>query len=428
MRIFAKNISSIMIIARKRYTDRLLDSMHNGMIKVVTGVRRCGKSFLLFNLFYHLLLDKEVEENHIISIALDDLENVHLLDNVALYQYIKSQLKDDKMHYVLLDEIQLVPKFETVLNSLLHLPNVDCYVTGSNSRFLSSDIITEFRGRGYEIRVYPFSFSEFVTAFEGPISEAWKEYCLYGGMPQCAQMPTVRQKENYLKNLYRQTYMSDIVNRYNLKNDDDLRDLTQTIASSVGSLTNPTNLYNTFKSEKKSSLARNTIVSYINFLEDAFLVDEALRFDIKGKRYINTPVKYYFVDVGLRNALLNFRQQNIGNIMENVIYNELRVRGYSVDVGQVSVTSQNQNGNAVRKYLEVDFVVNQGTKRYYIQSAANMDSPDVQKRETNSLRNIDDAFKKIIITGSDQRPWYSEDGILNLSLNDFLLEDDAIDF
>lgn len=417
-----------MRIERKRYTDRLLSSMHNGMVKVITGARRSGKSFLLFNLFRSILENSGVDSSHIIAIALDDLDNVELLNNIALHKYIKSQLKDGRMHYVFLDEIQLVPAFETVLNSLLHLPNVDCYVTGSNSRFLSSDIITEFRGRGDEIRVYPFSFSEFMSSFNGTYHEAWKEYCLYGGMPQCASMPTSRQKEEYLKKLFEFTYLTDIVNRHNLRHPDDLSDLTKTIASTIGNLTNPTNLQNTFKSVKKSDISRNTIVSYLNYLEDSFLIDEALRFDIKGKQYINTPLKYYFVDVGLRNALLNFRQQNEGSIMENIIFNELKTRGYSVDVGQVQVAEKNRNGNAVRKYLEVDFVVNQGTKRYYIQSSASMDSDEKRQQEMASLQNIDDSFKKIIITHSEQKPWYNQQGFLILALQDFLLDENSIDF
>ena len=410
-----------MEIKRDYYLNKLIQHRKNGLVKIVTGVRRCGKSYLLFKLFRDHLIDSGIKDNHIISIALDDYGNKHLLDPDELYRHIKGLITDNGDYYILLDEIQLVKDFESVVNGFMRIPNADIYVTGSNSKFLSSDVVTEFRGRGDEIRVYPLNFSEFYSAYSGDFNNAWLMFCNYGGMPLCLSMQTQEDKAKYLTNLFETTYLADIINRNNLRGNVEINELTDILASSIGSLTNPLKLSNTFASTKKVKLSANTISSYLGYLQDAFLIEKALRFDIKGKKYINTPAKYYFVDMGLRNARLSFRQQEYTHIMENVIYNELRSRGYSVDVGVVENVGK-KNGVSVRKSLEVDFVVNSGNRRYYIQSAYNIPSEEKIKQEQASLLSINDAFRKIIIVNQPILSGYNEQGILMLSLSDFLLD------
>lgn len=410
-----------MEIKRDFYLNKLIQHKKNGMVKIVTGVRRCGKSYLLFKLFRDCLLEGGVKENHIISIALDDFGNRKLQNPDELYNYVKSQIVDGEDYYILLDEIQLVPEFESVINGFLHIHNADIYVTGSNSKFLSSDIVTEFRGRGDEIRVYPLNFSEFYSAFGGDFDKAWIMYCNYGGMPLCLLMETVADKAKYLTNLFDTTYLADIINRNNLRGNAEINELTDILASAIGSLTNPLKLSNSFASTKNVKISPNTISAYLDYLQDSFLVEKSVRYDIKGKKYINTPAKYYFVDVGLRNARLSFRQQEYTHIMENVIYNELRLRGYSVDVGVVD-NVERENGTSVRKSLEVDFVVNLGNRRYYIQSAYNIPSEEKMAQEQASLLSINDAFRKIIIVNQPIMSGYNEKGILILSLQDFLMD------
>ena len=409
-----------MEIKRDYYLNKLIAHKKNGMVKIVTGVRRCGKSYLLLKLFKKHLIKSGVPADHIISIALEGYGNKRLQNPDKLYEYVTSAIVDDKDYYILLDEIQLVPEFESVINGFLHIDNADIYITGSNSKFLSSDIITEFRGRGDEIRVYPLNFSEFYSVVGGDFEKAWIMYCNYGGMPLCLSMETPEDKAKYLTSLFETTYLADIINRNGLRGNAEIGELTDVLASSIGSLTNPLKLSNTFGSVKNVKLSANTISSYIDYLQDAFLIEKAVRYDIKGKKYINTPAKYYFVDLGLRNARLAFRQQEYTHIMENVIYNELRLRGYSVDVGVVE-TVDKENGASVRNKLEVDFVVNLGNRRYYIQSAYNIPSEEKMKQEQASLLAINDAFRKIIIVNQPILSGYNEQGILILSLQDFLL-------
>jgi len=368
------------------------------------------------------LIVSGVPTDHIIAIALDDYGNKALQNPDELYQHIKNAIADDGDYYILLDEIQLVADFESVINGFMHIPNADIYVTGSNSRFLSSDIITEFRGRGDEIRVYPLNFSEFYSTYGGEFDKAWVMYCNFGGMPLCLSMQTQEDKAKYLTNLFETTYLADIINRNSLRGNTEIGELTDVLASSIGSLTNPLKLSNTFGSTKNVKLSVNTIINYLNYLQDAFLIEKAVRYDIKGKKYINTPAKYYFVDMGLRNARLSFRQQEYTHIMENVIYNELRLRGYSVDVGVVETVRRENGGDLARNRLEVDFVVNSGNKRYYIQSAYNIVSEEKMKQEQASLLSINDAFRKIIIVNQPIMSGYNEQGILMLSLQDFLME------
>lgn len=410
-----------MDIKRDFYLNKLIQHKKNGLVKIITGVRRCGKSYLLFKLFRDHLIDSGINNNHIISIALDDFGHRNLLNPEELYYYVKSQIIDNDDYYILLDEIQLVPEFESVINGFLHIPNADIYVTGSNSKFLSSDIITEFRGRGDEIRVYPLNFSEFYSVYGGDFDKAWLMYCNYGGMPLCLLMETVADKARYLTSLFETTYLADIINRHSLRGNAEINELTDVLASSIGSLTNPLKLSNTFASTKNVKLSVNTISIYLDYLQDSFLVEKAIRYDIKGRKYINTPAKYYFVDLGLRNARLSFRQQEYTHIMENVIYNELRLRGYSVDVGVVD-SIEREGGVAARKKLEVDFVVNLGNRRYYIQSAYNIPSEEKMKQEQASLLSINDAFRKIIIVNQPIMSGYNEQGILMLSLQDFLMD------
>ena len=409
-----------MEIKRDHYLNKLIRHKKNGMVKIITGVRRSGKSYLLSKLFREHLLQSGVQDDHIIFLALDDYGNKSLRDPDALYRFVKDRITDEADYYILLDEIQLAEDFESVINGFMHIPNADIYITGSNSKFLSSDIITEFRGRGDEIRVYPLNFSEFYSVYGGDFDRAWLMYCNYGGMPLCLTMETPADKAKYLTDLFETTYLADIINRNNLRGNTEIGELTNVLASCIGSLTNPSKLSNTFNTMKKAGISANTVSSYIDYLQDAFLIEKAVRYDIKGKMYINTPAKYYFVDMGLRNARLSFRQQEYNHIMENVIYNELRLRGYSVDVGVVESFAK-ENGHTLRKSLEVDFVVNLGNRRYYIQSAYNIPDEEKMKQEQASLLSINDAFRKIIIVNQPIMSGYNENGILMLSVKDFLL-------
>ena len=409
-----------MEIKRDFYLNKLIQHKKNGMVKIITGVRRCGKSYLLSKLFKDHLSACNVQGDHIIFLALDDYGNKSLQMPEELYSFVKNKITDGDDYYILLDEIQLVADFESVINGFTHIPNTDIYITGSNSKFLSSDIITEFRGRGDEIRVYPLCFSEFYSVYGGTFDKAWTMYCNYGGLPLCLSMKTQEDKAKYLTSLFDTTYLADIINRNNLRGNAEIGELTDILASSIGSLTNPLKLSNTFESVKKIKLSANTVSAYINYLQDAFLIEKAVRYDIKGKKYINTPTKYYFVDMGLRNARLSFRQQEYNHIMENIIYNELRLRGYSVDVGVVESVNK-ENGGSLRKKLEVDFVVNLGNRRYYIQSAYNIPDKEKLEQEQASLLSINDAFRKIIIVNQPILSGYTENGILMISLQDFLL-------
>ena len=410
------------IIARDEYLNKIIVRKENGLIKILTGIRRCGKSYMLNIIFYNYLIENGVKEDHIIKLALDREENRKYHDSKLLNEFILSQIKDKDMYYVLIDEIQLADGFEFVLNGLLYEKNVDVYVTGSNSKFLSSDIITEFRGRGDEIRIFPLSFSEFVEAYEGDRYEAWNEYITYGGMPLILKQHTDEQKSKYLTSLYELTYKKDIIDRNNIDKPDVLDTLINILSSSVGSLTNPQKIYNTFISNGITDISKNTITSYMNYLLDSFLIEKAERYDVKGKKYIQTPQKYYFADIGLRNAKLNFRQQEENHLMENIIYNELLIRGYNVDVGVVEVREDD-----TRKQLEVDFVCNQGNKRYYIQSALNLDTPEKTLQETKSLNNIDDNFKKIVVVKDNIKLWRNEAGILIIGIQEFLLNKNSLD-
>ena len=416
-----------MEVSRSDYIKRLSSKRGNGLVKIVTGVRRCGKSYLLFNLFRKHLIAEGVPDNHIISLALDDYANKRFLNSDELYNYVRGRITDSSPYIILLDEIQLVPGFESVLNGFLRIPNADVFVTGSNSKFLSSDIITEFRGRGDQIKVYPFTFAEVCSVSDKGADDVWREYVRYGGMPLAVLAGTYEEKEEYLKNLFDQVYISDIVNRHHLRGRDEMGELVNILASSIGSLANPLRLSNTFESERKIKLSQFTISSYIDYLEDSFLISKAHRYDVKGKKYIGTPLKYYFTDVGLRNARLGFRQQEENHIMENVIYNELLHRGFSVDVGVVPVQESDDLGKQVRKQLEVDFVANKGSQRYYIQSAFEISSKEKMQQETHSFLNISDSFKKIIIQRQAVIPWHNEQGILNIGLFDFLLNPGSID-
>lgn len=410
------------IINRNDYLEKLINRRENGLIKVLTGIRRCGKSYILDPIFKNYLVNTGVKKDHIIKIDLDEIKNEKYLDPLELNTYIESCLVDEDMHYILIDEIQKVKNFEAVLNGLLHKRNLDIYVTGSNSRFLSSDIITEFRGRGDEIRIFPLSFSEFYQAYENDKYDAWNEYVTYGGMPLIMKQKTEEQKSKYLISLFDMTYKKDIVERNAIDKEDILDILINLLASSVGSLTNPQKVYNTFISNGITDISKNTINSYIDYLLDSFLLEKTQRYDVKGKKYIQTPQKYYFADIGLRNARLNFRQQEENHLMENIIYNELLVRGYNVDVGVVEIREK-----GARKQLEVDFVCNQGSKRYYIQSVLNLDSPEKVLQETKSLNNIGDSFKKIIVVKDNIKLWRNEDGIVIMGIQEFLLNKNSLD-
>ena len=410
------------VVNRDIYLNKLINKRENGVIKIITGIRRSGKSYLLDPLFTDYLKSTGVKKDHIIKLELDREENLKYHDSKMLNEYIHSNIKDSNMYYVILDEIQLVAGFEYVLNGLLYEKNIDVYVTGSNSKFLSSDIITEFRGRGDQIKVYPFSFSEFITAYDGDKYEAWNDYVVYGGLPLILTKKTDEEKSQYLKELFEETYIKDIVERNNIQRVDILDALINMLASSVGSLTNPKKLYDTFVSYGEKELSINTINSYLSAFEDSFIINKSNRYDIKGKKYIQTPQKYYFSDVGLRNARLNFRQQEETHLMENIIYNELLVRGYNVDVGVVEIREEN-----IRKQLEVDFVCNLGNKRYYIQSALALQNREKTIQEQKPLMNIGDNFKKIIVVKDNIKAWITEEGISVIGLQEFLLNQNSLD-
>ena len=414
-------------IKRDIYLKKLIDKKENEMIKVITGIRRCGKSYLLDPIYKKYLLSTGVKEDHIIKLELDSIENKEYLDATKLYNYVIDKIQDDKMYYILLDEIQKVDDFESVLNSFLRKKNLDVYVTGSNSKFLSSDIITEFRGRGDEIRVYPLTFREYLPACNKDIDEALKEYITYGGMPYILSRKTDEEKSKYLNNLFNNTYINDIVERNNIQKNEILESLINILASSVGSLNNPLKLEKTFKSKGFKNVTAKTINTYIDYLIDAFMINKALRYDVKGKKYINTPSKYYFTDIGLRNVRLNFRQQEDNHLMENIIYNELLVRGFNVDVGVVEYTTKDKNNKKMRKQLEVDFVCNKGSNRYYIQSAYAIPTKEKMEQEEQSLIKIDDFFKRIIIVENDIKLWRNEKGIVIMGLKQFLLDDNSLD-
>lgn len=410
---------------RNLYLEKLIRKKHNGMIKVITGIRRSGKSYLLFELFYKHLLKEGVDENHIIKIALDDRINKKFRDPDELCDYVHSKVEDNQDYYVLLDEVQMVPEFEDVLNSFLHIPNVDTYVTGSNAKFLSKDIITEFRGRGDQIHVFPLSFSEYMQSRTDSPREAWYDYTMYGGLPKILDMTHDEDKAEYLSTIFSETYIKDILERNNVRNPAELEELLNYLASSIGGLTNPKKLADTFKTVKNVSMNPDTIKNYLEYLEDSFLVSKAQRYDIKGKKYINTPYKYYFTDIGLRNARLGFRQYEETHIMENIIYNELRISGYNIDVGVVKSTDLIAENKKTQKQLEVDFVCNLGSKKIYIQSAYAMPTIEKEKQEERSLVKINDSFKKVIIV-KDGITHYNAEGIFILNLFDFLLDNNSI--
>lgn len=400
---------------------------HNGLIKVITGIRRCGKSYLLFSIFKNHLIENGVDENHIIEIPFDSFEFKKYRDPEILYPYIKEKITDDIMYYVLLDEVQLLDEFESVLNGLMRIKNVDVYVTGSNAKFLSKDIITEFRGRGDELYMQPLSFTEFMEEYDGNKYDGWNEYVLYGGLPPVILLSTPEQKIEFLKNLFKETYINDIIGRHNIKNKDEFEELIDILSSGIGSLTNPKKLTDTFKSKKQKTISVNTVKNYLDYLCDAFVVNKAVRYDIKGRKYIDTPHKYYFTDVGLRNARINFRQIEQNHTMENIIFNELLSRDFNVDVGIVISTQKDKNDKVVRKQFEVDFVCNKGSKRYYVQSAFSVPDSEKMQQESNSLLRIDDSFKKIIVVKDTPAPWYTEEGILVIGVYDFLLKTDSLD-
>ena len=416
-----------MEIKRDLYLDRLIRRENNGLIKVVTGVRRCGKSYLLFNLFHDYLIEKGVAEDHIIEVALDDRSNKELRDPDQMLAYLKDRIKDKETYYIILDEVQLLSEFEDVLNSLLHIRNADVYVTGSNSKFLSSDVITEFRGRGDEIRMYPLSFREFSSAYPDSEEYAWEDYYTYGGLPLILTRATDEEKAEYLINLFQKVYLSDIIDRHKIRNREELDELVDILASAVGSLTNPLKLSKTFKSVKNKTISDKTLKKYIDYLTDAFLVSKAVRYDIKGRKYIGSPTKFYFEDVGLRNARLNFRQTEENHIMENIIYNELRIRGYRVDVGLVEVFGKNTENKTEKKHLEVDFVATKGSEKYYIQSAFAMPTDEKRKQEERPLNAIGDSFKKIIVVKDNIKPRRDEMGIVTMGIRRFLLNKNSLE-
>lgn len=416
-----------MEIHRDIYLNKLISKKHNGLIKVVTGMRRCGKSYLLFNLFKEHLVEEGIGKGHIIEIAFDSFENKKYRDPEVLFPYLMERMADDDMYYILLDEVQLLEDFESVLNSLGRKKNVDVYVTGSNAKFLSKDIITEFRGRGDEVHMYPLTFSEFMSVYKGERSEGWRDYVLFGGIPLVLGFETADQKSDFLKSLFEETYISDITGRNNIRNKAELEELINILSSAIGSLTNPSKLSATFKSIKNKTISKDTIIKYIDYLKDSFLIDSAIRYDIKGKKYISTPSKYYFIDLGLRNARLNFRQVEETYVMENIIFNELKVRGFNVDVGVVVMNEVDKSGKKIRKQLEVDFVCNKGSKRYYIQAAYAIPDVEKLKQEQRSLINTGDGFKKIIITKDAVAPLYNDEGVLMMNVYDFLLNQDSMD-
>lgn len=413
---------------RSKYLQKLISHKHNRLVKIVTGVRRCGKSYLLFNLFKQHLLDSGVEASHIIEIVFDDRRRHNLRNPDACIEYVTSLIKDEQMYYLLLDEVQLMEDFEDALLTFLHIPNLDTYATGSNSRFLSSDVITEFRDRGDEIHIAPLSFSEYANAFpDKPWNDLWEEYYNYGGMPYAALLSSPEEKEDYLKRLFERTYIKDIVERYNIQEKQPMEQLVNIIASSVGAPTNPLKLENSFLSMGKAKLSHVTISQYLDYLQDAFLIEKSVRYDIKGKKYISTPSKYYFVDMGLRNAMLNFRQTEENHIMENVIYNELRMRGFSVDVGMVEIKEKQPDGTWQRKQLEIDFVANKGSRRYYIQSAFMLPDEQKQQQEERPLLRVNDSFKKIIVVRDNIILRRDNNGLVTMGIRQFLLDENSLD-
>ena len=412
-----------MNIDRPIYLQRLIDRRQNGMIKIITGLRRSGKSYLLFTLFCQYLKAQGIDDSQIIMLDLENIYNERYRNPLSLLEYISQRVTNTREYFILIDEIQLLDRFEEVLNTLLKNPQLDVYVTGSNARFLSKDVVTTFRGRGDEIRIHPLSFSEYMSVKpDAPFLETHlNEYMLLGGLPQTVTMPTEQQKKSYLQQLFSNTYLIDIKERYGIRNDDDLEELIDVIASSIGSLTNPQKIANTFRSAKQSTITRDTVKTYLDYMQDAFLMERAVRYDIKGRKYIDTPAKYYFEDLGLRNVRLNFRQTEHTHLMENLIYNELRMRGYSVDIGQVVQNTKNEKGISERKQLEVDFVCNRGQDRIYIQSAYALLSEEKTEQELRSLKQIKDSFLKVVIVGGMQPTFRNDDGILILNIFDFLL-------
>ena len=415
-----------MVIERNKYLQELVSCRHNGLVKIITGMRRCGKSFLLFRLFRRFLEDNGVANDHIVEMAFDDYAFKEFRNPDKFYAYVKGRIIDDQPYYILLDEVQMLDEFEDVLNGLLHIPNADVYVTGSNAKFLSKDIITEFRGRGYQIHVSPLSFAEFMSVYEGDREDGWNEYLLYGGLPPVVLLKTEEEKVKLLDSLLAETYIIDVVNRNKIKNDSELNDLFKILASGIGGLTNPQRLSNTFQSVKNVSISPATIKKYIECLSDAFLLESCNRYDVKGRKYIGTPLKYYFSDLGIRNALLGFRQQEKIHLMENAVYNELCARGYSVDVGNVEVNTVDEKGTKVRRMLEVDFVCNRGYKRCYIQSALSLPDREKMQQESASLLRIDDSFMKYVITGDRIKKYQNDDGIVIMNVLDFLLDEQSV--
>ena len=430
-------------VQRPRYLNQLIDKKDNGRVKIITGIRRCGKSYLLFELYRKYLLSSEVREDQIIMIALDSLKNIKYRNPIELDDYLRDKIQDNgRKYYIFIDEIQFVEEisnpylegtdskvnFVDLVLGLMKIPNVDVYITGSNSKMLSSDVLTQFRDRGDEIRVYPFSFAEFYSCYEGDKGKAFDEYCLYGGMPMSVQLSNHEKKSEYLKNVFTSTYIKDVMERNKILKDASIMDdLLDIISSSIGSLSNPTKLANTFMSEKNIKISQLTVSNYLDYFIDAFLIEKARRYDVKGRKYISSPYKYYFSDIGLRNARLNFRQNEQSHIMENVIYNELRMRGLNVDVGVVEYNYKDENKKTIRKNLEVDFIINRGSNRYYIQSALNVDTKEKQVQETESLRRIGDSFKKVVIVRNNIVPRFDDDGILYIGVEDFLLDERMLD-
>lgn len=417
-----------MEIERNYYLNKLIAKKENKLIKIITGIRRCGKSYLLEYIFKNYLINSGVKEDHIIKLALDSIENAEYLEGIKLYEHIMEKVKDNDTYYVILDEIQNVKNFESVLNSFLRKPNIDVYVTGSNSKFLSSDIITEFRGRGDEVKVYPLSFAEFMSVYEdGNETKALDEYISFGGLPLVASLKTVEEKMEYLNFQKNNVYINDVIERNNIRNDEELKTLIEIISSNIGSLTNPTKLYNKFVSKGNKNITDKTIALYLKNLEEAFLIEKSKRFDIKGKKYIETPSKYYFTDMGIRNSLINYRQIEKTHIMENIIYTELRRRGFNVDVGVVEKRDTVKDGKREYMQLEIDFIVNKGNERYYIQSAYSIEDNSKRVQETKSLLNVEDSFKKIVIVYDHFIKWKDEDGIIYISIYDFLLNERSLE-
>lgn len=414
-------------IKRDYYLEQLISRMDNGLIKIVTGIRRCGKSYLLRTLFKKYLLEQGVSEDHIIEMAFDLYDNIEFRNPKVFYPWVKEKLQDGEKYYILLDEVQMLDEFVSVLNGLADKKNCDVFVTGSNAKFLSRDIVTEFGGRSDEIHMYPLSFSEFMSAYDGHYYDGWNEYITYGGIPIVVLADTDEQKMALLDNLFKETYIRDIVVRNKIRNVGEMEMLLNILSSAIGSLTNPNKLQKTFKSVNQSKITATTITKYIEYLEDSFLIEEAKRFDIRGKSYIGTPMKYYFMDMGLRNARLNFRQMEVTHSMENVIYNELRKRGYSIDVGNIMIVEPGKNGKTVKKQLEVDFVCSKGSKKYYIQSAYSLETEEKMIQEIRPFTKINDFFKKIVITSNTPKPFYNDDGILIMSVFDFLLKQESLE-